>query len=151
MIMSYSFSIRFLITGEKKTQKIFLPPLWIEFWLLQQPGLPFYNLSLLTETWQLFLSSGLKKGYETPSWLVLACGLHSMHSFMLLKWKLDFRIPPHLLAYELNVLFSMSRSLREEGNMEISERVFWNRSEMNQCWVLYKILSSLGDTIPEKT
>ena len=37
---------------------------------------------------------------------------------------LDFRIPPHLLAYELNVLFSMSRSLREEGNMQISEGVF---------------------------
>ena len=35
-----------------------------------------------------------------------------------------FQIPPHLLAYELNVLFSMSRSLREEGNMQISEGVF---------------------------
>ena len=33
---------------------------------------------------------------------------------------LDFRIPPHLLAYELNVL---SRSLREEGNMQISEGI----------------------------
>ena len=34
-----------------------------------------------------------------------------------------FQNTPHLLAYELNVLFSMSRSLREEGNMQISEGV----------------------------
>lgn len=50
MIMSCSFSIRFLITGEKKRQQIFVPPLWIEFWLIQQPGLPLYIFSLLTET-----------------------------------------------------------------------------------------------------
>ena len=31
-----------------------------------------------------------------------------------------FQNTPHLLAYELNVLFSMSRSLREEGNMQIT-------------------------------
>ena len=40
------------------------------------------------------------------------------------QYPLDFRIPPHLFAYELNVLFSMSHSLREEGNMQISEGVF---------------------------
>ena len=40
------------------------------------------------------------------------------------KHNARFQNTPHLLAYELNVLFSMSRSLREEGNMQISERVF---------------------------
>ena len=37
---------------------------------------------------------------------------------------LDFRIPVHLLAYALSVLFSVSCSFREEGNMQISEGVF---------------------------
>ena len=57
------------------------------------------------------------------------------------KLSLDFRIPPHLLAYELNVLFSMSRSLREEGNMQISEGVFWNRSEIifQLPWLMGKL------------
>ena len=32
------------------------------------------------------------------------------------------------IAYELSALFSMPLSLGEEGNMQISERVFWNRS-----------------------
>ena len=40
------------------------------------------------------------------------------------KNQLDFRRPPHLLANELSVLFSMSRSLREERNMQASEGVF---------------------------
>ena len=39
--------------------------------------------------------------------------------FLLLKHGLDFRLPAHLLAYELNVSF-----LREEGNMLIIEGVF---------------------------
>ena len=34
-------------------------------------------------------------------------------------FRLDLRIHPHLIAYGLFVLFSMSRSLRKEGNMQI--------------------------------
>ena len=40
----------------------------------------------------------------------------------LICW-LDFRIPRHLLAYELSVLFSMADSLWEEGNMSVGEGV----------------------------
>ena len=53
-------------------------------------------------------------------------------------------IPPHSLAYELNVLFSMSRSLREEGNMQRSEGVFWNRSKCSLTFGFgLKILGSV--------
>ena len=51
-------------------------------------------------------------------------GTEVVYRSILKSITLDFRIPPHLLAYELNVSFSMPRSLREEGNMQISERVF---------------------------
>ena len=50
-------------------------------------------------------------------------GTEVVYRSILKSITLDFRILPQLLAYELNVLFSISRSLRED-NMQISERVF---------------------------
>ena len=56
--------------------------------------------------------------------------------------RLDFRILPHLLAYELSVLFSVSRSLREEGNMKISEGVFGNSSKLT-CSARHRVYLSV--------
>ena len=52
-----------------------------------------------------------------------------IQALIIITW-IDFTIYPHLLAYELSELFSIFRSLRGEGNMQIRYGVFWNYSEL---------------------